>query len=228
VQEYIIRSMIESRQVFQTTVTPYQSQELNEWQRQSFKSDDDLLLPVSVYLESGEGHAEIIENVMQAVRAYGFTNIVHSSQAPGSFFFRMEVGFESKNHHQARQQKRKLAKALVEDGDSPDSTPEERRAVKKVKQSLRARLKKKLSAITIGSVLLFAGGMVWDAGKDAVKDVLKDAIKVEATKSVRKVDIFIAKELPPAQAQRFHNAVKNFIDSSPDKESDEPPSKKPR
>lgn len=222
--------MIESRQVFQTTFTPHQSQELNEWQRRSFKSDDDLLLPVSVYLESGEGHAEIIENVIRAVRAFGFTNIVHSSQAPGSFFFRMEVGFESNNHNQARQQKRKLTKALLEDEDSPDSTAEELRAVKKLKQSLRARPKKKISAITIGKVLLLAGTLA--AGKDVVKDVLKDAVKVEINipinVSVQKKDTFIVKELPHAEAHRLHKTIKNCIDESPDKKSDKPPSKKPR
>lgn len=223
--------MLESRQVFQTTSTPYQSQELNEWQRQSFRSDDDLLLPISVYLESGEGHAEIIADVMQAVRTYGFTNVVHASQAPGSFFFRMEVGFESKDHRQAQQQKRRLTKALLDGDNLPDSTPQERRAVKKVKQSLRARLKKlkkKISAITIGSVLLFAGHQALEAGQDAAKDVLKDVMKGEAKTLVQKVDTFIAKELPPAEAHRFHNAVKNFIDDSPDKAPAKPTSKKPR
>jgi hypothetical protein len=226
-KERIIRSVIEARQTFQPTFTPTQSHDLSEWQRQSFKSDEDLLLPVSIYLESGEEHREIIENVMRVVHAYGFTNIVQASQAPGSFFFHMDVGFESKSHEQARQQKRKLTKALLEDDDSPNSTPEERRAVKKVKQSLWARLKKGISAITVGSVLLLAGNLAVDASKDAVKDLLKDTIKVEIKNSVRNVDTFVLKELPPAEAQRFHKVVQNFIDSSPDKTSPAPPTKKP-
>ena len=220
--------MIETRQVFQSTFTPTQSQDLDEWQRQTSKSDENLLLPVSIYLESDKEHGELVENVMQVVRAYGFTNIVNASQAPGSFFFHMEVGFESKSPQQARQQKRKLTKALLEEEDSEDSTPEEHRAVKKLKQSLWARAKKKISAITIGSVLLLGGTLAADSAKDAVKDILKDAIKVEIKDSARKLDTFVAKELPPAEAQRFHSAIKNFIDESPDKTSSERSSKKPR
>lgn len=220
--------MIEARQSFQQMPISSPLQETKEWQHQIFKPDDDLVLPISIYLASSKGREEIIEGVVQAVSAYGFTKIVRTEQASGSFFFRMEVGYESKDRHLARSQKIRLNKALIEDDDSTDSTPEEHRAVKKVKQSLRARLKKGLSAITIGSVLLFAGKIAGNAAEGAVEDVLKDAIKPAITKSIQKMDTFVAKELPPAQAQRFHKAVKNLIDNSKDKTTvNPPPSSKP-
>lgn len=220
--------MVEGRQIFQQTSIANLSQETNEWQRLMFKSDDDLSLPISICLSSSDGRDAIVASVVQAAGAYGFTKIIGAAQAPGSFFFRMEIRFQSSDRRLARSQKRKLQEALLKEQAAQGTTSKERNAIKKVKKSLLERIKKGISAVTIGGVLLFAGNMAADAAKDAVKDVLKDAIKPAITKSLEKVDTFIAKELPPKEAHHFHQAVKNFIESSSEKSTvDLPRSSRP-
>jgi len=53
---------------------------------QEFFSEDPLVLPVSIYLDSGEGAGEIIADAIELVRAYGFTDI--STVETGRALFR--------------------------------------------------------------------------------------------------------------------------------------------
>src|SRR5258708_7839777 len=99
--------------MFREEVTSSQHEDVNEWQRQIFESDDDLLLPISVYLGSSQEQGAVIQNVVQMAYAYGFTNVVRAVEAPGSFYFQMEVEFGNRDKQQARQLKKKLSAALV-------------------------------------------------------------------------------------------------------------------
>lgn len=209
--------MIDARQIFEQPFTSAQWQGNDEWQRQTFKSDDDQSLLVSLYLDSNEGRAEVLRDVSDVLYAFGFTNFVRAEQAPGSWYVSIKVEFGKGGSEEAQHNKKQLKEALLSDKPRSSHTDAQRTSVRKLKKSLLARMKKGLAAITFGSVLLFGGHLVLDATKDAVKDVLKDAIKPEITMAIQKTDTFITKELPPAEATRFHNAVKHFIDTSPDK-----------
>src|SRR5215471_15263881 len=100
--------MLQVRQMVREEVSSVQSGDSYQWQRQIFKSDDDLRLPISIYLGSSEGRSQIIQNVFQMAYAYGFTNVVRATAAPGSFYFHMEVEFGTRDKKQANEHKKKL------------------------------------------------------------------------------------------------------------------------
>jgi hypothetical protein len=122
---------------------PQQSRQ-KEWQRTRFASDDDLFLPVSIYLSSGEEPRAIVDSVVEVLRAYGFSRIPRAYQAPGSFFIYIRAGFESNNREAARQRQQELKADLLR--KKAPKTPRRQHAVSKLNQSLSARAKKKLAA----------------------------------------------------------------------------------
>jgi hypothetical protein len=77
-----------------------------------FGSDDDLSMKVSIYLDSQEGSDEIVGNVAGVLQAYGFTRFKPVTQAPGSWFISIEVGFKNTEKEQARKSKQAMEEDL--------------------------------------------------------------------------------------------------------------------
>ena len=71
----------------------------------------------------------------------------------------------------------------------------------------------------------FLAGLSKDVFKDAVKNEVEKWLKDNGPKIVRKADVVVAKRLPHSVADSFHKAVKNYIDSSPEKTELKPPPK---
>src|SRR6266478_6019825 len=69
--------------------------------------DDDFSLLASIYLGSSEERAEILEDVTQVLRAYGFTNVARINQAPGSYYLSIRARFGT-NDRQAAQKSKEL------------------------------------------------------------------------------------------------------------------------
>jgi hypothetical protein len=189
---------------------PQQSRQ-KELQRTRFASDDDLFLPVSIYLSSSEERQEIVDSVVGVLRAYGFSRIPGVYQAPGSFFIYIRAGFESNNREAARQRQQELKADLLK--KKAPKTPRRQQAVSKLNQSLSERAKKKLGAIVIAGAV-FLGTAV----TDVIKDEIETLIKEQAPKVVRKMDAVVGQELPPELAAKFHRAVSGYIEKSPAKE----------
>jgi len=201
----------------QQTVLPTRLGE-KEWLRTTFTPDEDLFIPVSIYLDSSEGSEQIIKDVADVLRAYGFTNIPSVNQAPGSFYIHFEAGFESKNREAARQSRKELKADLL--SKKPPENPKRRRAVKKLNASLLKRTKKRLGAAVLAGVVFLGSAL-----GGVVKDVVKDEIELQGPKVARLMDRIVAKELPPAVAAQFHKGVKDYIERSPHKVELPPPAK---
>jgi hypothetical protein len=188
--------------------------------RTTFASDDDLFLPISIYLDSREGSKEIIEDIIEVVRAYDFNNISPVYQAPGSFYIHFKAGFKSDNHEAARQSKRELNADLLD--KKPPAERKRRRTVKKLKGSFLRRARKKMgSAMLIGVV--FVGSAIGGMAKDVAKDEIKAFIEEQLPRVAQKLDKVGAKELPPPLAAKFHEAIEYYITKSPDKSELHPP-----
>lgn len=190
------------------------------WLRTTFASDDDFVLPVSIYLDSSEGAAEIIANVAEVLRAYGFSNIPLVYQAPGTFYIHIEAGFRNKDREAARQSKRELKADLL--SKTPPKNVKKQRAVKKLKTSILRRTMKKVKTVVLVGVI-FMGGVLTDVGKDAVKNEIETLAREQGPKVTQKVDEWVAKELPPDVAARFHGLVREYIERSHDKSEVPPP-----
>jgi hypothetical protein len=72
----------------------------------------------------------------------------------------------------------------------------------------------------------FLGNLTGDVFKDEIKEGIESWLKDTGPKIVQKVDSVVAKELPAGVANSFHNAVKNYIDNSPEKTELKPPPSK--
>ena len=190
------------------------------WLRTTFASDDDFILPVSIYLDSSEGAGEITENVAEVLRAYGFSNIPLVYQAPGSFYIHIEAGFKSKDREAARQSKKELKADLL--SKIPPKNVKKQRAVKRLKASILRRTMKKVGTVILAGVV-FMGGVLGGVAKDAVKNEIEALAREEGPKVTQKVDEWVAKELPPDVAARFHGLVREYIEKSPDKSELPPP-----
>jgi len=209
-----------SMTILQQTFRPV-AQNSEQWLRTRFVSDDgDLFLPVSICLDSSEGREEIIENVVEVLRAYGFNKFGWMWQAPGSFFLHIEVRFGSGDREAARKSKKELNADLLT--DKPPKHPARRRAVKKLKQSLWRRAGKKLKAAVVVGIL-FVGSAIGGALKDEMKGAIEKWLEQEGPSIVQGLDTVVAKELPPTVAANFHKAVKEYIETSNDKSRLEPP-----
>jgi hypothetical protein len=191
-----------------------------KWLRTTFASDDDLFLPVSIYLDSREGSEEIIENVTEVLRAYGFSNIPRVNQAPGSFYIHIKAGFESKDREAARQSKKELKADLL--SKKPPKNLKRQRSVKKLNASLLRRAQKRLGTAVLAGVV-FLGSTLGGVIKDVVKDEIKILARERGPKVAQKVDTVVAKELPPGVAAKFHRVVREYIERSPDKLELPPP-----
>jgi hypothetical protein len=200
----------------QQTFRPVVKSEQKRWLGTQFASDDDdFSLRASVYLGSTDGGAEILEDVTQVLRAYGFTNFTRIDQAPGFLFFSIHVRFGTNNREAAHKSKKQLQKDLLSEA-LPGRPPQKRRAVRKLKKSLLSRSKKGLITIILaGSTYL--GSLTGDVFKDEIKEGVERWLKDHGPKIVQKTDLVVAKELPHSVADSFHKAVKNYIDSSPEK-----------
>jgi hypothetical protein len=204
------------------TVTPVALGKEN-WLRTTFASDDDFVLPVSIYLDSSKGAAEITENVAEVLRAYGFTNIPRVYQAPGSFYIHIEKRFGSKDRQAARQCKKELKTDLL--SEKPPKNPKRRRAVKELKGSLLRRAQKKLrTAVLLGVVLL--GGVLGDVFKDALKDEIETLAREHGPKVAQELDQWVARELPSDVAAKIHALVREYVERSPNKLELPPPPEK--
>jgi hypothetical protein len=200
-------------------VTPA-AQGTEHWLRTTFASDDDFVLPVSIYLDSSEGAAEIIKNVAEVLRAYGFSNIPLVHQAPGSFYIHFEAGFGSKDREAARQSKKELKADLL--SKTPPKNVKKQRAVKKLKGSILRRTMKKLKGVVLVGVV-FMGGVLGGVAKDAVKDEIEALAREQGPQVTQKVDEWVAKELPADVAARFHGLVREYIERSSHKSELPPP-----
>jgi hypothetical protein len=100
--------------LLQQTFQPVDESKHRQWLGFRF-SDDDFSLRTSVYLGLSEGRAELVEDVTQVLRAYGFTNFTRINQAPGSFFFSILVRFGTNNREAAHKSKQQLQKDLLSD-----------------------------------------------------------------------------------------------------------------
>jgi hypothetical protein len=210
--------------LLQQTFQPVAKSEQDQWLDTRFGSDDDSSLQVSIYLGSNEGRAEVLEDVTQVLRAYGFTNFARMEQAPGSRFFSIEVRFGKDDRQAAQRSKKQLQNDLVRDVP-PGRPPQKRRAVRNLKKSLWGRTKKKLITIIVfGGTYL--GGLTGEVFKDEIKGGIEDWLKDNRPKIIQKVDSVVAKELPAGVADSFHRAVKDYIDRSPDKSKLKPPASK--
>ena len=187
-----------------------------KWLRTNFPPDDDLFLPVSIYLDSSEGSAEMTKNVAEVLRAYGFNNIPRVYQAPGTFYIHFEAGFGSKDRKAARESKEELKADLL--SKKPPKDLKKRRAVKKLNESVLRRAEKKLGTAIVAGVI-FLGSIMGGV----VTDLMKDDLKAWVVKQAPKADTFVAKELPPALATKFHTVVTKVIEESPHKSEVPPP-----
>jgi hypothetical protein len=187
-------------------------------------SDDDFSLRVSIYLGSTDGRGEILKDVTQVLRAYGFTNFTRINQAPGSFFLSINVRFGTNDRQAAHKSKQQLQKDLLSDV-LPQRPPQKRSAVRKLKKSVWSRTEKGLLTIIVAGAS-FLGNLTGDVFKDEIKEGIESWLKDNGPKIVQKVDSVVAKELPAGVANSFHNAVKNYIDNSPEKTELKPPTSK--
>lgn len=194
--------------------------ELKKTLRTTFSTDDDLFLPVSIYLDSSEERSEIIASVAEVLRAYGFSNFASMYQAPGSFYIHIEAGFDSKDRQVARKRKEELKADLL--SDKPSKHTARQRAVKKVKESLWKRAGKRLkTGVLFGT--LFLGSVVGGVFKDVIKDESEKWLEQQGPNLVQKLDAVVAKDLPLPLAHSFHTAVKGYIEKSPHKSPLEAP-----
>ena len=68
------------------TFRPVVKSQQKQWLTTRFASnDDDFSLRVSVYLDSRTERAELLSNLAELVRAYGFTTFSRLEQAPWGF-----------------------------------------------------------------------------------------------------------------------------------------------
>jgi hypothetical protein len=161
--------------LLQQIVVPIVESEQEQWLRNRFDSDDDTSLQVSIYLSSDRGDSEVLADVTQVLRAYGFTNFTRLEQAPGSHFFSIEVRFGKDDREAAQRSKEELQRDLLKDVP-PRRPPQKRRAVQKLKKSLWGRTKKKLlSIVLVGGTCL--GSLTVEVFKDEIKEGIEDCLK---------------------------------------------------
>ena|SRR2546427_4760962 len=176
--------------------------------RTAFASDDDLRLPVSIYLDSGEGSEEIIKSVAEVLRAYGFSNISRVYQAPGTFYIHFEAEFKTNDRKAAHQSSEELKAVLL--SKKPPADAQKSQAVKVLHESFWRRVGRKVgTGILIGCIYwatTVVGGVV--------TDLIKDEVKAVVVEQAPKVDKFVAQELSPALAIRFHRVVTDVIRNS--------------
>jgi hypothetical protein len=186
----------------------------------TFGSDDDFSLTASVFLDSRVGRQEILRNLEKVFQSYGFTNFTRISGAPGSFFFSIHVTFGTKDRALARKSKKELTEDLK--GKELPEDPARRDSISKLKKSLWQRAKKRMTTIIVSGAL-FVGSMAGEVFKDEIKSGIEKWLENNEQKIVQEIDGVVAAELPPAVAKKFHEAVKQYIDKSPEKVSLEPP-----
>jgi hypothetical protein len=94
-----------------------------------------------------------------------------------------------------------------------------------LKESLLKRARKKLVAIIVAGGV-FLGTVTADVFKDEIKEGIEKWLEHEGPTIVQKADTVVSRKLPRSIANSFHEAVKHYIDSSPDKTLVVPPAKK--
>jgi hypothetical protein len=209
------------RQVYQA---PIVRSEQKHWLGSQFVFDnDDVSLQVSGYLDSSEDRDEVLGDVTQVLRAYGFTDIAAISEAPGSYYFSLNVKFGKNDHQAAQKSKRQLEQDLLRD-TPPGRPPQKRRAVRKLKKSLWSLAGKKLGAIILFGVTCL-GTVALDIFEHEIEKEGENWLNNHGPEILRKADSVVTKELPPSAAKSFHEAVKEYIDKSPEKTELKPPSK---
>jgi hypothetical protein len=137
---------------------------------QDFLSDEALFLDFSIFLTSREGAEEIIQDVVDVARAYGFTDIPAVWSATSSFYGNIRAKFKSKDPEAALLSKKELQKDLL--GKKQPKSLKKKKAVHKLRGSMLKRAKKRLGTIVVaGAVFLgsFAGEVAKDMAKDEVK-----------------------------------------------------------
>ena len=179
----------------QQTFRPAIKSEQKRFIGTQFASDDDgFSVLASIYLGSSEERAEIVEDVTQVLRAYGFTNFAGINQAPGSYYLSIRARFGTNDRHAAQKSKELLQEDLLDEA-LPRRPPQKRRAVRKLQKSLGIRTKKGLTTIILIGTS-FLAGLSKDVFKDAVKNEVEKWLKDNGPKIVRKADVVVAKRLP--------------------------------
>jgi hypothetical protein len=192
------------------------NQDLKRKQTLKFASDEDLSLLASIYLASGEERQDILRNLQNVLRSYGFTNFERITQAPGSFFVSIKVRFGNNNKNEARRSKKELKEDL-ESAKLPEN-PAKRQAVKKLKESILQRAKRKILVLVVAGSS-FLGVLAGDIAKDALKEEIEGWLKDHGPKIVQQIDGIVTADLPPDAAKEFHRMVKDYIEKSPEKTS---------
>jgi hypothetical protein len=195
--------------------------------RSNVMFDDPFVLPVSIYLNSNERPHEIIKNVIDVLRAYGFTDIPWVSQAPGSRY----VHFKARHPGNDRKAASRSKKQLEEDLQSKTLPKKSarREPVKKLKQSLMKRALKTLIAVAVGTVA-FVGGAAKEGAGDALKHAAEVPVKqwiddhIPGKNQPEETEIIIVK-LSPEDTASFHEVIEVHIDKSLEKTEQRPPPK---
>jgi len=199
----------------QDPFAPVAGADVNQDFTTKLASQDELFLPVSIYLESDEGRGEIVQNVVGVMRSYGF-NLVQWEEAPGTRYIHLRGKHADGDVEESRKSKRELKEDLLK--KELPSHPRRRKAVEKLKKSLWSRSKKKIVTIIVAGAV-YLGTLSGDIVKDAIKDKAEEWLKNNGPQIAQKADDLVVEELPPAIANQFHRAVKGYIDSSPKKTS---------
>lgn len=150
------------------------------WQRQIFRSDDDLTIPVSIWLESNEGETDLISDIISLLQAYGFAVLEPITKAPGSSF----ISFRGKSINSSEEtikNKERLKSDLL--GKTLPHATAKRKTVSKVKKGLAKRIRKKLGAVAlIGTLFMgagtIAGHIIKGAGEEFGSYVVKNLSKI--------------------------------------------------
>lgn len=185
--------------------------------RTAFASDGDLRLPVSIYLDSSKGSEEITKNVAEVLRAYGFSNISGVHQAPGTFYIHFEAGFKSNDRKAARQSREELKAVLL--SKKPPADAQKSQAVKDLRVSFLRRVRRKMGTAILIGLTYWATTVVGGV----ITDMIKDEVKAVVVEQAPKVDKFVAQELSPALAIRFHGVVTTVIKNSQHNQELSPP-----
>jgi hypothetical protein len=188
--------------------------------------DDDLRLQVSIFSDASEPDRELVNDVIDVLRAYGFSDVLESYEAPGSWFAKVKAKFHNQRKDEAQHSKAELSKDLK--SDKPPRSPGKRKAVGKLKKRLKGAKKKAVTWIMAGATMLgsAAGGAAKDIAKDWIKNEIpkvEQKVEQEASKAAHKVRGYFVVDVLPEEAIKFHQAVDRKIAISPDKKNVPPP-----
>jgi len=174
-------------------------------------SDDDLELPVSIFLEFGEQKDEVVDAVKELIGAYGFTEISEFTEASGSFLGWLKARFKSTNRTEARKGKEELKKDLL--SAVPPKEPQRQSAIVQFKKVMK---KTGLALVLAGRLLVAHPEPLEEGAKMVVSAVIGHEVEKLLShpdeKKTRKKNHLVIRDLPPEESYRFHEKLRNEID----------------